>query len=105
MADRSEVIKHDNMTVEQMMEQLPNILFSKLKGRILNAVETFLDKNDPRFASLKNEICLHLADGSLTIARSMNRIAKEKRMKVDLASYITRGEMGPGGFQKSVRPR
>ena len=85
LMDEKVLIRHDNLTQEQVVTHLPEIVFKRLKGRVLNAVETYLDPNDPRFSALRNEICLHISDVCNDMRHQLyENLARKIGMDVDL---------------------
>ncbi len=71
------VIHHDHMSIDEIFENLPLIVYRRLKGRVLNSLEVYLDPSDKRFPFLKTEVCSHISDISNYIAQQLNSLAQQ----------------------------
>lgn len=71
------VVHHDHMSIDEILENLPAIVYRRLKGRILNSLEVYLDPEDKRFPFLKIEVCSHISDISNYIAQQLTSLAQQ----------------------------
>lgn len=81
-----------SVTPEQILENLPKAVFNKLKGRVLNAVEVYLDPADPRYEALRKELCGHISESSLFVARQLQKAVDGAGIHANLTSYIEQAD-------------